>query len=287
MKEKIINIVKIREEDINDIKKLKEFPKRILLLKNDKTSTSNSQYKNEKNVLIYDITNNTNNNLSKSEYSNYSCDETNQKTQSLNSNYYYSNSFQQSDSNIIIEEDVSEKKFNIVRANYYLKYKFYDIPLNTDNFNIKYPSIYYIDDKYYAYVYPNDLMTYSITISGYMIKNTNNKVEVLADEETNKSIYYNSLGLFFCGESIENVIGGEIQIKVCEPNKYMCKNCIERNKKKYNIKKNYLININGRVCKKNLGFYHCFGHFLIGNQIEDCITKFQCKACQFISDIFR
>lgn len=279
-----IKITKIREEDINNIKKLKEFPNIIHFLKNGKTSTSNSQYKNEKNLLIYDITNNVSNiNLSES---NNSCNQTAQETISIYSNIIDLNSFQQSNSSIIIEEDVPEKKFNIVRANYYLKYKFYDIPLNTDNFNIKYPPIYYINDKYYAYVYPNDLTTYSIAISGYMIKNTNNKIENLAEEEKNKSIYYNSLGLFFCGQTIENVIGDETQIKVCEPNKYMCKNCIERNKRKYNIKKNYLININGRVCKKNLGFYHCFGHFLCGNQIEDCISKFQCKACQFISDNF-
>ena len=52
------------------------------------------------------------------------------------------------------------------------------------------------------------------------------------------------------------------------------------NKQKYNLKKKYLININGRISKINKGSYHCFGNFLIGNQIEQCITKFSCNACK-------
>ena len=57
---------------------------------------------------------------------------------------------------------------------------------------------------------------------------------------------------------------------------------MKNNKEIYNIKKNYLININGRVAKINKGKYHCFGHFLVGNQIEDCISKFTCKACKLL-----
>ena len=55
---------------------------------------------------------------------------------------------------------------------------------------------------------------------------------------------------------------------------------MEKNKKMYNIQSKYLININGRVAKMNKGKYHCFGHFSVGNQIEDCISKFSCKACK-------
>ena len=51
------------------------------------------------------------------------------------------------------------------------------------------------------------------------------------------------------------------------------------NEEIYNIKNNYLININGRVAKMNKGKYHCFGNFFVGNQIEDYINKFTCKAC--------
>ena len=62
---------------------------------------------------------------------------------------------------------------------------------------------------------------------------------------------------------------------------------MEINKKKYNLKDKYLININGRVAKINKGSYHCFGHFLCGyneNQIEDCISKFSCKACKLLDE---
>ena len=57
------------------------------------------------------------------------------------------------------------------------------------------------------------------------------------------------------------------------------------NKEKYFIKNDYLININGRVTRINKGKYHCFGHFLVGNQIEDCINKFTCKACKMLNSI--
>ena len=62
----------------------------------------------------------------------------------------------------------------------------------------------------------------------------------------------------------------------------MCKKCMEINKKHYNIKNKYLININGRVAKINKGSFHCFGHYLIGNQIEQCISTFSCKACKLL-----
>ena len=58
------------------------------------------------------------------------------------------------------------------------------------------------------------------------------------------------------------------------------------NKRKYNLKDSYLININGRVTSMNKGSYHCFGHFLLNNQIEDCISKFTCNACKMINYYF-
>ena len=62
------------------------------------------------------------------------------------------------------------------------------------------------------------------------------------------------------------------------------------NKSNYHLKNNKLININGRVSKIKKGKYHCFGHFLVENIIEDCINEFRCKACQnldLISDIYK
>ena len=62
---------------------------------------------------------------------------------------------------------------------------------------------------------------------------------------------------------------------------------MEKNKKRYNLKNKYLININGRVAKKIKDEdkeFHCFGHFLIGKiQIENCLDKFCCEACELLS----
>ena len=61
---------------------------------------------------------------------------------------------------------------------------------------------------------------------------------------------------------------------------------MEKNKKRYNLKNKYLININGRVAKKIKDEdkeFHCFGHFLIGKiQIENCLDKFCCEACKLL-----
>ena len=59
------------------------------------------------------------------------------------------------------------------------------------------------------------------------------------------------------------------------------------NKKKYHIKNNYLINIKGRVAKINKGSYHCFGRFLFENQIQECINRFCCEACNLVNDFHK
>ena len=64
----------------------------------------------------------------------------------------------------------------------------------------------------------------------------------------------------------------------------ICKNCMEKNKKRYQIDNLYLVNINGRTAKrknKELGF-HCYGHFIKGNQIEICLKEFKCEACKLL-----
>ena len=55
-----------------------------------------------------------------------------------------------------------------------------------------------------------------------------------------------------------------------------------KNKKLYNIKNKYLININGRVGKINKGSFHYFGHYLMGNQIKQYISKFSCKSSKLL-----
>ena len=166
-----------------------------------------------------------------------------------------------------LKAEIKEKKFNSLRANFYIKNKLYDIPLiESTIMEFYHPEKFKIDEDYFGFLYPNNLETYSITKSGFLtkvnIKNSNN--------------FINSLGLHFCGKQIK--IEGEL--KRCAPSDFICKECMKKNKKIYNIKINYFININGRLTKKNKGSYHCFGHFLCGNRIEDCIAKFTCRACK-------
>jgi hypothetical protein len=94
------------------------------------------------------------------------------------------------------------------------------------------------------------------------------------------SKYNHILGLFFCKKNIKL---NEKTAKTCTPNVFMCKNCVKINKKIYNLKDHYLINIYGRVSKKNKGLYHCFGNFLVNNKIEECITSYVCRACSLLN----
>ena len=175
----------------------------------------------------------------------------------------------------------TENKFNPVRSKFYNKYDLYDKPLNTGKKIINFPPTYEIQENKYGFLLNNELKTYPITISGYISTKAkyNDSDNTIKD---NESKYDESLGLFFCGTKI-NIKNGSIK-KVCASNEFMCNNCMDLNKKRYEIKNNYLININGRVTKINKGSYHCFGHFLCGNQIEDCINKFSCKACKLIDE---
>lgn len=189
--------------------------------------------------------------------------------------------------NQTITESIENKKKNCfipARAQFYLKYELDDILLiNTKVQNILIPKIYEINEEKNAFVYSNNLNTYYITES-HCIFNHKEKNKLDEIDKTDEK-FHKKLGLYFCGKQ-ENVPtkNGRV-IKTCEPNNFMCKDCMEKNKRIYSLKKNYLININGRVSKKNKGNYHCFGRYLINNsQIEDCITTFSCKACRNLED---
>ena len=146
------------------------------------------------------------------------------------------------------------------------------------------PLQYQINEKHSAFLYPNGLDTYAISISGFLVKDEQN-LFLINNNEINYNIFVESLGLHFCGKNIEIKNGIGIN-KICKPNEFMCKECMNKNKKLYNIKNKYLININGRIAKINKGNFHCFGKFLSGNQIEDCINKFSCMACKLLDQYF-
>ena len=185
-----------------------------------------------------------------------------------------------------LNEKIQDLKFNSVRSNYYIKYNLYDVPLAQLINNYNHPDKYKINEELYSFVYPNELITYCITISGFIsIHNDINFSVNSINLENNKinSQFDSILGLYFCGKMIKIQIENEIMIKKCAPDEFICKECMRINKKMYNLKDNYLININGRVAKINKGSYHCFGHFLCGiqnNNIEDCIKNFSCRACK-------
>jgi hypothetical protein len=180
----------------------------------------------------------------------------------------------------IIVHDFIERKFNSARISHCLKHKLYDITLTPEFNNFNHPIKYKISDEYFSFVYPSELIiTFCITVSGILFKtNMLNSDKIYSEYKGSK--FNHILGLFFCGKNIKL---NENTIKKCAPNEFICKNCVEINKKIYNLKNHYLINIYGRISKKNKGVYHCFGNFLVNNQIEECITSYVCKACSFLN----
>lgn len=172
-----------------------------------------------------------------------------------------------------------ENKFNLARRQHCLKYKLYDISLTQELINFNHPIKYKINDEYFSFVYPNELITFCITVSGFMFKNNMFNSDEICSEYKG-SEYNHILGLFFCERIIKL---NENTIKKCTPNEFMCKTCEDINKKIYNLKDHYLINIYGRISKKNKGLYHCFGNFLVNNKIEECISSYVCKACSLLN----
>ena len=181
------------------------------------------------------------------------------------STYYSSYSF--------LEQSDEKKK-------YWIKYNLYDNITDFNNTKLKLPRLVQLDEEKYCYIYLNKLETFYYTKSAFLGSN-----ESINDDkyDLNECKLNESLGLFFCGKNIEY----NNKNKICSPNNMICRKCMEKNKKRYNLKNKYLININGRVAKKFKDEdkkFHCFGHFLIGKiQIENCLDKFCCEACELLS----
>ena len=277
-----INIEKIKKENeknlnekinFNDINYLNNYEKREKIIKDEKTTTNDL-----KNVLMNPDDNHINNNDDTNfnyDYSSFSQEQsTRDDTKSIIS--------QNNSSTQEFEENKHvEKIFNSTKQKFYKKNKLYDLPLyeEKDIEKIKkIPEIYRIEQDYYAFLYLNDKTTNFITKSAFISEKK--YFTKLSEKDIENRKYYDDLGLYFCEKEV--IFKNEKTKKRCFPNEFMCKSCMDINKKRYNIKNNYLINIKGRVTKSNKGSYHCFGHFLCGNQIEDCISKFSCDACKMM-----
>lgn len=290
-----INEIKELEEKriqslIKEIKipNLNEYEKRLIVLREDKTTTlympASSIYENNlpKIFLFHDKEEESN---SKSENGLSSIDSTNESTINIYKDYL-------NKSSIFCDsfEDQKVKFFNEAKSNFYIKKKLFDIPLNIgkENFTkIISPILYKMhiksiseenntNDKFFAFVYPNNLKTYYITESRAAMNKNYIKVNKNSEKKKNDSKNEELYGLYFCGNTYEV----QNKKKVCSPNSFLCKDCMQLNKEKYFIQEDYLININGRIAKINKGNYHCFGHFLINDQIQECINKFTCQACK-------
>ena len=234
--------------------------------------------KEDNKILIYEDQKSTN--FSKLEITNNDSSSTTLESRSYYSKFLDTSELKDSSTENKKSKNI-ENKFNSVRNNFYLKNYLYDIPLNQGSKIWGFPPIYKLDDDKFSYLYDNELITFPITISAFLSKKAKYN-DSDGSIENKESKYEESLGLYFC-QKIIKVENRKKELK-CAPNEFICKYCMELNKKRYEIKSNYVINICGRVSKINKGSYHCFGHFLCGNQIEDCINKFSCKACKLIDE---
>ena len=286
-----IKIEELKKENDKNIEKecnkindnISDFEKRILVLKSEKTTTfhtvenklninenESNTISSEQNVENEERENEeTVNQINQSSIADRPTADT--SSQIENDSFDNPNSiFIQEKTNPNFTSNEKIKTFNEAKQNYYLERKLYDILLKRHN--TLQPEKYKLGHNQYKYAYDNNTNTYCITIS--KILNKNNEIKAQKDIIQDKN-YYKSFGLCFCGKFIE-----EFKMK-CAPNQFMCKECMKINKAQYNLDKNYLINMNGRVAKKQKGSYYCCG--LFKSDLKTCGDKFTCKSCNLLN----
>lgn len=255
------------EEKIKNIKddKLTEKQKRLIVLEEMNTSFSDSEIEEEVESKI---------SKEKKEIKKENIDST------IKDSSMISRGISEMESSTAMESistmcSTGISEFSNEKRNYWIKYKLYDAKVST---NLKGLIMHSLEEEKgkekYCYFYNNKLTTY------YYIQSVQFGKDYSINEslETDKN-YNSSLGLFFCGKKIE--LRNE-EAKTCHPNEMICKECMEKDKKRYNLNTNHLVNINGRAAKKNKNAFHCFGHFIVGNQIENCLKNFSCEACKLL-----
>lgn len=278
--EKYFSNNKTTENDDN----LNAFEKKEIFIKKEKTEST--VIENSDKALVNNLTNTTINNDSTLNISNYNNYSINDNSSIINESTRDETQLEidpMNESKTTQNEKKDEKIFNKLRADYYIKNKIFDkvyYDEKEENKIITSPK-YKIDERHYGLLYDNDLTTNYITKSTYL--SGKKIISELTEKEKEGRSFNESVGLIFCGKEIKLEKDGKTVIKKCEPNNFICKECMEVNKKYYNIKNTYLINIKGRVSKLNKGSFHCFGHFNCENHIEDCATKFSCKACEILN----
>ena len=155
--------------------------------------------------------------------------------------------------------------------NYWIKYDLYDVK---QDIYIENPTLIKLDGDKFTYLYNNQLSTFYFIKNVQFGKEYKINIDVIIDGK-----YDEKFGLFFCGKNIELE---KEKYKLCCPDEMFCRDCMNKNKKRYCLKDHYSININGRAAKKYNRKFHCFGHFLVGKQFENCLDKFSCEACKLL-----
>jgi hypothetical protein len=167
-------------------------------------------------------------------------------------------------------------------AEKWIKNKFYDSTSLFENLDKQGDKQESFSNKYMAYEYPNDLKTYNVSISQFLISNY--KLGKISSKVIDQKDYDSKLGLYFCGKDIKE-FG-----KKCSPNEMMCKDCMKKNKEIYHLDhKSLSININGRICSSAFKDkkFHCCGKFRFGKTVRNCINDdFTCKACKELNQNF-
>ena len=272
--------------DVNDIKKSNEqkiqeriaeksdgvsdIDKRMEILKSGKTtenSTANEKKENDKSFAM----DNNNISLNQTNDTTFNGDQSTMDSTIIESQLNNSKISTSTDKTPVIP-----KGFNEARIQYYIKNKLNDVLLN-ESPNKAMPDKFQIKGEKWTFLYPNDSKTYCITQSGFLENDKKSKIIPGENQNVNEKN-----GLSFCGKNVEIKTEKGLETKKCSADEFICKECMEKNKEMYDIKRKYLINLNGRVAKINKGKYHCFGHFSEGKTIQDCITKFSCNACKML-----
>jgi hypothetical protein len=165
---------------------MSELQKRILALREDKTTTiyikntENSEKieNNEDSNIINNLSVNNSNIYNNISETNNSLDETNDTTIKDNSNIiineetkidinedylnkseiYYNKLLNNKNQSTLSKSMGNKNRFNSVRSEYCMKYKLYDIPLDVKDLDIYTPPKYIINEKYFAFLYPNNLI---------------------------------------------------------------------------------------------------------------------------------
>ena len=183
-----------------------------------------------------------------------------------------------------IEIDETFKEMDKYKYQFWAKNLLYDITglPEEKNINLEKKTFkdFYACRSHTAFIYEQNLKTYFLTICQKLISFY--QIENITPVIVNKKNFREEYGLYFCKKYIE-----EFDMK-CKPDEMICKQCMEENKKIYNLNnKKILININGRVATNAFidKKFHCLGKFKINLEINNCIPEeFTCIACQKLNE---